>query len=159
MLQNNFKYWYSKENKIDTQGIISLFEQNENIKLPTVYKEMVRIYDGGTLARNIFTYKNNGSVDENCVGYFLCWQSETLGHYYSYLQNVYNDPPEFFPKKLIPFAPDGGGNYICFDYRICQENPPVVFWHHEVEENEGIFMIANSFDEFLYNLKSREEMK
>jgi hypothetical protein len=74
------------------------------------------------------------------------------------LDHVLN-PPEFFPKGLIPFAPDGGGNYICFDYRKCKENPPIVFWHHEVEENEGVFYLSDSFDEFIDSLVSEDELE
>ncbi len=66
--------------------------------------------------------------------------------------------PEFFPKGLIPFSQDGGGNYLCFDYRNCTENPPIVFWHHAIEENEGIFHLADSFEEFISSLKSEEEL-
>ena len=68
------------------------------------------------------------------------------------------NPPEFFPKGLIPFSQDGGGNYLCFDYRNYKENPPIVFWHHAIEENEGIFYLANSFEEFINSLKSEEEL-
>ena len=51
MRQNNFKYWHSKENKVDNQGVISSLERNEDIKLPNAYKEMVRFRDGGTLEK------------------------------------------------------------------------------------------------------------
>lgn len=158
MQLNNFRRWYSKETKLDNSGAMSEFEQNEGIKLPSHYKEIVRFRDGGILEKNTFSYEKEGEIDEDIVGEFLCWQKETLPHYYSYLPNAYRDPPEFFPQGLIPFAPDGGGNYICFDYRNCKENPPIVFWHHEVEENEGVFHLANSFDEFINNLKSEGEM-
>ena len=110
MRQNNFEYWYSKEKKFDSLDIISFFEKNENIKLPNKYKELVRYRDGGILKRNIFVYKDNDMINENCIGYFLCWQKDVLE-----TENIIdeiNNPPEFFPKGLIPFAPDGGGNYI-----------------------------------------------
>ena len=88
---------------------------------------------------------------------FLCWQKETIE--YEYIVDEFNNPPEFFPQGLISFAPDGGGNYICFDYRNCKENPPIVFWHHEVEENEGVFPLADSFDQFIDSLKNEEEIE
>ncbi|HCU07139.1 MAG TPA: hypothetical protein DIC42_06155 [Holosporales bacterium] len=74
------------------------------------------------------------------------------------LLSTYQNPPEFFPKGFIPFSEDGGGNYICFDYRTCSENPLIVYWDHGIEENEGIFFLADSFEEFLSMLKSEEEI-
>jgi hypothetical protein len=158
MQPNNFKKWYSGDTNLDSSQAMSIFEQSEGIKLPIAYKELVKFRDGGTLERYIFSYEKEGEIDENCIGFFLCWQEATLGEGET-MQRGVNSPPEFFPKELIPFAPDGGGNYICFDYRNCKENPPIVFWHHEIEENEGIFHLADSFEEFLNSLKSEEEIE
>lgn len=156
MQLNNFEEWYSNETKLDNQMAISVFEEEHNIRFPKDYIDLVRFRDGGTLEKDLFFYYDERLI-RNCIGYFLCWQKETLPHYYSYLPNIYNDPPEFFPKGLIPFAPDGGGNYVCFDYRNCKETPSIVFWHHAVEENEGIFVLADSFEKFINSLKSEEE--
>jgi hypothetical protein len=155
-MQNDFKEWYSNETNLDNSEEMLSFEQSEQIKLPSQYKEMVRFRDGGSLRKDLFFYQDERLI-RNCIGYFLCWQKETLGENECVPYEV-NNPPEFFPKRLIPFAPDGGGNYVCFDYRDCKENPPIVFWHHEIEENEGIFPLANSFDEFTNNLKSEDEL-
>ena len=61
-------------------------------------------------------------------------------------------------ERMVHMAPDGGGNYICFDYRNCKENPSIVYWDHSVEEHEGIFFLANSFEEFINSLKSEDEI-
>jgi|LakMenEpi03Aug12_release.lakeMendotaPanAssembly.Ray.scaffolds.fasta_scaffold30667_3 hypothetical protein len=208
MLRNDFKEWYSNETKLDNQEAMLLFEQSEGIKLPSKYKEMVRFRDGGTLEKHIFTYKFEGRIDENGVGYFLRWQPhddsdsytvddkkvprhfflsglvpityEGDGNWLCFDYRSYNDDPsviswhrvigeneildhiqnpsEFFPKGLIPFAPDGGGNYVCFDYRHCKENPPIVFWHHGFEEGKDVFYLADSFEEFISGLKSEGEI-
>ena len=159
MLQNNFRRWYSKETKFDNQEAILLFEQTNNIKFPDAYKELVRFHDGGILEKDIFSYDNGYEIETNCVGFFLPWQKETLELEGEYILDQINNPPEFFPQGLIPFAPDGGGNYLCFDYRNCKENPPIIFWHHAVEENEGVFLLADSFEQFIDSLKSEEEME
>ena len=59
------------------------------------------------------------------------------------------------PRRLIPFGEDGGGNYVCFDYRH-SDVPSVVFWHHELEAEEGIFPVAATFEEFLRMLRAGE---
>lgn len=159
MLQNNFRKWYSQGTEIDNLEAILAFEKGYNIKFPQEYINLVRFHDGGTLEKNIFIYQKEREVDANGIGFFLPWRKETLELEGEYIIDQINNPPEFFPKGLIPFAPDGGGNYICFDYRNCQENPPIVFWHHEVEENEGVFPLANSFEKFVDSLKSKDELE
>ncbi len=69
---------------------------------------------------------------------------------------ILNAPPEFFPKGIVAFGIDGGGNLFCFDYRENPDtdNPPIVFWH---VEGDGISLLANDFDELMNNLKSEEE--
>ena len=57
------------------------------------------------------------------------------------------------PHQLIPFGEDGGGNYVCLDYRH-SDVPPVVFWHHELEAEEGIFPVAATFEDFLGILRA-----
>ena len=55
------------------------------------------------------------------------------------------------PDKVIPFAADGLGNLICFDYRTTPDHPSVVFWDHEKCDDPPQF-IASSFTEFLSKL-------
>ena len=156
MKENNFIEWYSEDKKIDNFPNILSFEKKKNIVFPAYYKKLVRFKDGGLLVKDLFDYQYKNETFRNCVGDFLCWQKETSE--YSFIIDQINDPPEFFPNDLIPFAPDGGGNYICFDYRNCREDPPIVYWDHGIEENEGIFHLADSFEEFLSMLKSEEEI-
>lgn len=156
MLKNDFLEWRSENKKIDNEDAFNNFESKFNLKLPEAYKNIVRFRDGGFLKRNLFFYDHEGNHWRNCICDFLCWQKETLED--DYILDRIQDPPEFFPNGLIPFAPDGGGSYICFNYRNCNENPPIVFWHHGVEENEGIFHLAGSFEEFINNLKSEDEL-
>ena len=49
---------------------------------------------------------------------------------YNNIMDIYNNPAEFFPKNLVAFGRDRGGNKICFDYRLnpTTDNPPVVYW-------------------------------
>ncbi len=57
------------------------------------------------------------------------------------------------PHQLIPFGEDGGGDDVCFDYRH-SDVPSVVFWHHELGAEEGIFPVAATFEDFLGMLRA-----
>lgn len=127
------------------------FENNYSIHFPNLYKELLRCYDYVTLKNNFFLYASN-------IDYFtfLPWQER---FYPERLEDELKTPPEFFPDDLIPFASNGGGDYICFDYRSCKKNPPIVFWRHESPQGDDVFFLADSFEEFISNLKSEEEVE
>ena len=91
--------------------------------------------------------------------YFCTNAHRTLELEGEYVLDQINNPPEFFPKGLISFARDGSGNDTCFDYRHCKENPPIFFWHHEVEENEGVFSLGDSLINSLTTLKVKQRLK
>ena len=156
MEQNDFRSWRSHGKTIDNFVNMQNFEKKYDLILPEYYKNFIRVRDGGVLKKDLFFYQFRNANWSNCVGRFLYWDKEISAD--EYIIDQINDPPEFFPNDLIPFAPDGGGNYICFDYRNCREDPPIVYWDHGIEENEGIFHLADSFEEFLSMLKSEEEI-
>ena len=59
-------------------------------------------------------------------------------------------------KKVIAFGISANGDYICFDYRKCNENPCIILMYHDdfyEDENGDTKMvtghIADSFDAFL----------
>jgi len=54
------------------------------------------------------------------------------------------------PDRYIAIGDAPGGNEICVD----RETRKIVFWYHEAsDENESLFEIANSFDEFFNSLR------
>ena len=154
MLKNNFEHWFSKDANLDNKEAMETFETHSQLQLPNSYKEMVRFRDGGTMDNYFFRYESDGISDSSFPGLFLCWQKNTLGCEY-----ILDEPPEGLPQGLIPFARDGGGNYTCFDYRNCRQDPPIVFWHHGFEEGKDVFYLADSFEEFINGLKSEGEIE
>jgi len=80
------------------------------------------------------------------------------------------------PKRIFPFAEDGGGNIFFFDYRKNELEPSIVFLDHEESIAEGdlfesdleertlaewqestLHPVANSFSEFLDKITPDEE--
>lgn len=54
-----------------------------------------------------------------------------------------------FPKNIIPIASSAGGNEICMDL----DNEKILFWDHELSHpDKDFFLIANSFEEFVFSL-------
>ncbi len=137
---------------------IAFLENEIGIKFPTLFVDLVKEHDGGYPTPSCFKYYNYSleSYFGNGVGAFLCLEKNEYGD----LLSTYQDPPEFFPIGLVAFSQDGGGNYVCFDYRKGKDSldPPVVYWSHESEEGKDVSFLANNFEEFLKILKTDEEM-
>jgi cell wall assembly regulator SMI1 len=77
-----------------------------------------------------------------------------------------NDPNPFkfyhyFDRWLIPFGEDGGGDFICFDYRKDRttNDPPIVVWNHDMGLEHRVVFIANNFEEFVGMLYESEDAK
>jgi hypothetical protein len=139
--------------EVDNRKLIENFEKEHQVTFPGFYKEIVAWHDFITPEKNIFFYGSKSNEYDSFS--FSPWQDEFKTDRVPY---CFENPPEFFPEGLIIFGENGGGDCICFDYRNCRENPPIVLWLHEEEENEGIVFLSNSFDEFIDSLKSEEEV-
>ena len=133
---------------------VKKIEEIIQIKLPDFYVALIQKHDGGNIYADSFFYFD---VYKNCK----CKGS--IGLMYSLSngeESILRDwlyPSEFFPKGLVAFADDGGGNLTCFDYRNTKENPPVVFWSCEDDEGEDVHFIANNFEEFINMLHKPED--
>jgi len=84
---------------------------------------------------------------------------ETEKGYYSIIShNQEENLWDLFTKGLLIFANVGNGDLICFDYRQNpkSDNPSVVYWDHEEDEDKNVSFIAKDFDAFLSMLYADE---
>jgi hypothetical protein len=137
----------------------------------------VRKWNGGRPEPHCFTYFHDqwNEWDEGGFGALLDFR-EPMDRY---LKDIYRNDPDLwrdmeveawwtiedvnmlervphFTLGLIAFTEDGGGNYICFDYRKGKDDPdpPIVFWDHEFHSGgEEPFFVARNFAEFLSLLR------
>ena len=70
---------------------------------------------------------------------------------YDNIYEILEDLQDRLGDQLIPFAEDGFGNLLCFDYSA---NKNIVFWDHE--KNYGDFkelpLVCFSFSSLIENL-------
>jgi len=98
--------------------IVDAFEKKHNLRLPNDYKYLLSIHNGIDLM-GVSIYGFTGT--ENLETVYEFEHNEVIYPQYDY---------------LIPFSPDGGGNFYCFDTRNNNESCPVVFWTSNYEYNE-----------------------
>lgn len=137
-----------------TKQDISRTELELGFSLPPQYKEFLLKNNGGYPEPDAFPIQDNPSDDHGLVHYFLCIKP---GDVY----NLVNYATLFLgrvPKNLLPIAVDPGGNLICLSVAGADRGR-VYFWEHEEESQEGetpgyenVYLVANSFDEFLDSL-------
>ena len=122
--------------------------------LPNSFLKILKEHDGGDLDYD-FKYYDNFLKIEFGSGIGVLFG---LNHKYNILQR-YHSLPSFFPKRLVPFGEDGGGDSMCFDYRKDphSNDPPIVYWAHENEEGKDISFLARNFKEFLSILKEPKD--
>ena len=150
--------WFDCEGPA-TQQRIDLVSREIGVTFPKTFIALMKECDGGTPEITSFKYYNNviDAVVGDSLGCFMgfeekgCAQDHLLGHY----RSEFN----YLPKGVIAFAFNGGGDYICFDYRKGKKNldPEVVCWDHEESEEESIFFVAKNFDAFMAMLHPFDE--
>lgn len=126
------------------------------VKLPKSYLEILSFADKLRIKDNCILYKSD-SMDDYEVSAIYFISCKNIDSDESDVVDLHNNPPEFFPEGLIAFGEDGGGNYICFDYRTSNDDPKIVIWEHDAEQGNDISFVADNFEEFILNLISYEE--
>jgi hypothetical protein len=119
--------------------LVESFERGASLVLPADYKEVVARIDGFSLmGAEVYGLKGGeGSLSLETV-----YQREHVGVRY----------PQ--PAHLVPFSPDGGGNFYCFDTRYLSKKTsscPVVFWvsNYLYTEEDTPEVVYHSFLDFV----------
>ena len=130
---------------------IEKVEKYFGVQFPSNYVECVLEHNGGYPSHCIFFV--NGR--EESIMNFLCISGDEHG-----IIKTAQDISDRLENGIIPFARDGGGNHICFDYRANTLLPSIVFWEHEkafLRVDDAVAKISDSFMEFLNSLQVFED--
>jgi len=150
----------TKKGQAINEAELANFESKIGYTLPVEYREFLLLYNGGKPIPDFF------KVPE--------WQYEET--YVTELKGLANGKPvdlsELFdlldgrlPKGFIAIGSDPGGNQILLSLSN-DKRGQVYFFDHEnepddatdnVEDYPNIYLVANSFNEFLKNLYSNDE--
>jgi hypothetical protein len=109
---------------------------------PADYRECVRVNHGAHPEPGGFTVPGPrpwGSV----LGVLLTLDWRRRENVWALLASLAVDAQ--LPDGLFPIAEDGGGDFLCLDFRADPDHPAVAYWSHEVGGDEGVVPIAGSF--------------
>ena len=131
----------------------------DNIVIPDDYKNFLIQYNGGRPENSTVHFKNRDEATMlNCIFGFT---KDRYGSFTRY-QGVYAGR---IPSNTIAIADDAGGNLIIMSISG-EDYGKIYFWDHEMEAYEdedpdysNLTLVADSFQEFLDNLKSEDELE
>jgi hypothetical protein len=114
------------------------FELKNAIRIPDSLKKFILEFNGGRPSLSSFDTDIN---KERVFKTLLSYNEDDIENIYKVIDmfkigNV---------LKLLPFASDPFGNYICIDFH----QNSIVFWNHETEKTE---FISEGFNEFIQSL-------
>ncbi len=143
---------------------IENIENITGLNFPDEYKRHLLQFNGGKCSPNIFEFYENGEKTESVVNYFLAINGN---HYYDIESCVktFKIDTKRMPDRMLPIAEDPLGNLICIS---CSGDDIgyIYFWDHELEVDyiesddsvqSNMYLISNSFDEFIRGLKEDNE--
>ncbi|MBV9070687.1 MAG: SMI1/KNR4 family protein [Acidobacteria bacterium] len=127
-----------------SESEIAAVEQQLGIRFPASYKEAVLACHGGSPLRGTFDVPDEeiGLITTG-LGMLLTFNEDDAES----VVDTHRVLADRLPASVIPFAIEGGSDYIAFDYRSGNE-PAVVYWSHEKEAADAITRLARNFDEF-----------
>jgi hypothetical protein len=145
-------------NERPTDAEIGAFSNSIGGTLPDDYKSFLKNENGGRPKPKGFSYSTlDGRVEDGAVHYFFALYRERVGS----LQKSFARFKKRMPAGYLPIGIDAFGNLIVLK-TVPAEPGKIYFWDHEMEDDEkpptleNMFLIANSFSEFVENLTSPE---
>jgi hypothetical protein len=132
-----------------TDTVIDGAQMILGVNFPDAYRKMIREFSGAHGDVECRVDRPSPGFDTIGIGLLHSlhsWNPESL---YDVLTSW---PEHELDRRIVPFGEDGGGNYICFDFRA-SDAPSVVFYFHELPGVDGIMKVCDSFGAFLERLQ------
>jgi cell wall assembly regulator SMI1 len=142
--------WVGTLQPVSEDAVVNV-ERKFGYVFPAAFRTLVREVHGGHPDTNEFVYQ------DPVLGPVATGLSELLSVDVREAGNiiaVHEWVADRLPAGVIPFGSDGGGDYVCFDFREDASRPRVVYWMHEKPPSAAIVPLAESFDGFLNMLRN-----
>jgi hypothetical protein len=149
---NNIKV-FQDSGKVDVR-LVERFERQFGVVFPEQYKKFICEHNAAYLDNEYFDFfsPEQGVIDTSSICFLgfgsaegLVIESEDVINNQNY--DVYGY------DNVITFGRNGGGDYICFDYRGSEKQgqPKVIFMRHDDYDDTNkmiTFDVSDSFDDF-----------
>jgi hypothetical protein len=127
---------------VSTRDLTQL-EHEWGVRLPEEYKALVSAYQGMSPEPAVFDVGRGNNVFT-----VLLTIKEHEGRESYSVTSAYEVLKPLVPEGIFPFASTAGGEFLCFDYRNCSEQPQIVF----ITVETFIYPVADSLTSLLEQL-------
>ncbi|MGL4426213.1 MAG: SMI1/KNR4 family protein [Alphaproteobacteria bacterium] len=139
--------------------VLNTVEQFWGFKIPQNYRNFILVYNGGVPEKTFFLFKGreNGSILTHFFGFTSKGDNILI---------VAKDMGKRYMNSMLPIADDACGNRILLSVKG-PDRGKIYFWDHEMEADtdngetpdySNLTLVADSFDEFIQNLKSEDDL-
>ena len=154
---------YEKLNENVTDDMVSRIETKYNKKLPSSYIELIKKQNGGRLIKRYFVNGDRVLVIDSILGISndISTSSSIEGRTDMLMSDIKDwNLNAVIPEDVIVFGKDESGGHAdyIFDYSELNEHnePKIAYFDNELDQKA---IIAENFEEFIANLKIKEEVE
>lgn len=126
---------------LEKQAYIKEFEQKYNVSFPKAFTDVVKENNAGRPRPNVFDSEKNKEYIAKGLLSFDPKHKENIWSTYETLE-------QRLPANVIPFMMDQFGNYLCFFFDPLEYEPSIVFWKHELDDDQ-LEKVADNFNDLL----------
>jgi cell wall assembly regulator SMI1 len=121
------------------------------VRFPADFRECAKHCHGGAPTRRTFKFQDANGEMGSCLAVLLSFTPDKAEN----ILDTHEMLADQLPAGLIPFAEDGGGDYMCFDYNGAagSHSPGVVYWHRAGLPGNEVSTLSASFSNFLDMLR------
>jgi hypothetical protein len=121
-------------------------EQVLGITFPDDFRECIKQCHKGSPSRQDFRVPSPAGEFGSCLGFLISFDRDDEDRIELICEDL-----EDIPNGIIPFAEDGGGDFICFDYNNPNNDgsPSVLYWHRAGLPGNEFCALSTSFSGFL----------
>lgn len=135
--------WFDPPQPV-AEDLVAALERDLGVVFPEDYRLFLINYQGGVPNQTDFEIDDPRKRNVG-VGQFLGVARERHAEFITGALDILHGR---LPARMIPIGIGGGGDFVLLDLR--QEQPQIVYWHHEREGLKDQFtFVAPSFTDFL----------
>jgi hypothetical protein len=126
---------------LEKSSYIEEFERKYNVRFPKSFTNVVKEKNAGRPRPNVFDSEKNEEYIAKALLSFDPGHKENIW-------STYNTLEKRLPANVIPFMIDQFGNYLCFFFDPLEDEPSIVFWKHELDDDQ-LEKVSDNFNDLL----------
>lgn len=141
-----------------SEDVLQEHERALGVEFPSLFRELIGMCHGGDpIERKAFDVQHPSlGLIQAEIGALVTLEPVDDVDGMRYATRVLREVHRV-PERVIPFATNGAGDYICLDFRTDGQAPSVIYWAHEANPEEALAPVVGTLAAFLAMLKPSDD--